>query len=1403
VTNLAAQAGATFPGIVKNRTQLFLFVLSLVFLTLAFAQPAFAAVSVTISPSQVALNPGAQQQFKATVSGTTNQVVIWGISGAGCAGITCGQITSGGVYTAPASIPIPNIVTVKATSFADASQVATAAVSINTPVTVTLSPTTAQVFTGGQQQFTVTVTGSKDTAVTWSLSGAGCSGVACGTVSSTGLYTAPAAVPNPARVSLTATSQADPTKSAASNVTIVSPVAVSVSPSTVSVPAGVKQQFTATVTGTSNTAVTWSLSGAGCSGATCGSISSSGLYTAPSAVPSPPQVTVTATSQAASTQSGSATVTVTAPIAVSVSPGAPNVVTSAQQQFTATVTGTSNKAVTWSLSGTGCSGAACGTITAAGLYAAPASVPNPATVNVTATSQVDTTKSGTATVTVVAPISVTVSPSSPSVATKAQQQFTATVTGTANTAVTWSVTGTGCNAAACGTITSSGLYTAPTSVPTSATVTVTATSQADVTKSGKATVTIVAGIAVSVTPASANVVTGAAQQFSATVVGSANTAVTWTLSGTGCSGATCGTITATGLYTAPAAIPNPATVTVTATSQADTTKSGKATVTIVAPVAVSVSPGSANVVTGAQQQFTAAVTGTANTLVTWTLSGGGCSGATCGTISAAGLYTAPASVPNPATVTVTATSQADKTKSGKATVTVIPPVAVSVSPTTASVTTGAQQQFTATVTGTANTAVTWSVSGAGCSGAACGTISASGLYTAPATVPVPSTVTVTATSQADTTKTGKATVTIIPPVVVTLSPTTAKVIAGGQQKFTVTVTGTANTAVTWTISGAGCSGATCGTISAAGLYTAPTTVPTPPTVTVTATSQADATKSASATVTIVPPTFVAVFPGTALIAVEQQLQFTARVSGASNTAVKWTLKGAGCSGAACGTISSAGLYTAPAAVPIVATIQVIATSASNSNKSASATVTIIASANGKLSGSFAFLFRGFDASGIYVMAGSFVADGNDNLTGVEDVNRTSGVLANQSFTGTYNIGPDNRGTFTINNGSGTSTFAFALSADGKTARFIEFDSSGVRGSGILKAQNTSAFFRGAIIGSYVSALGGADSSGGRIGALALLFYNGIGSITGSTWDANDNGTVLPPFAGFPGTYTVLPNGRGNEILFIQGFDGSTFHLAFYVVSSQEIFVVSSDPLDAGHPIFGGVALQQSGAPFAGSSFDGPTIFAETGLNNGSPDVSVGEITFDGNQTLAGQFAENNGGTITASGSLAGVYSVGNTGRMTFNITNAQTEAVSNAVGYAVSPNLAFVLDSSPAVRMGKIEPQVLVAPFDSSNIAGPFAFGPVEMAKENAELATGADLFDGTKTVSGTEDLSQTSGLTPSDQLAGTYAISAAPNNGSGTIMLTSPSAQSLAIWTVSFSEFVGLDLDPANTSPTIIRFEQ
>lgn len=189
--------------------------------------------------------------------------------------------------------------------------------SSSTSISVAVTPATANVALGQSQQFNATVTGTSNMAVTWSVAG----GVQNGTISSTGLYLAPGAVPSPAEVTVTATSVADATKTGTAVVTVVPPssnVQVSVSPATPAVPLFGTQQFTATVTGTSNGVVTWEVNGTAGGSRQFGFISSTGLYLAPSGVPTKSDgkggsatttLTITAVSQASATASGSASVT--------------------------------------------------------------------------------------------------------------------------------------------------------------------------------------------------------------------------------------------------------------------------------------------------------------------------------------------------------------------------------------------------------------------------------------------------------------------------------------------------------------------------------------------------------------------------------------------------------------------------------------------------------------------------------------------------------------------------------------------------------------------------------------------------------------------------------------------------------------------------------------------------------------------------------------------------------------------------------------------------------------------------------------------------------------------------------------------------------------------------------------
>jgi hypothetical protein len=147
--------------------------------------------------------------------------------------------------------------------------------------------------------------------------------------------------------------------------------------------------------------------------------------------------------------------------------------------------------------------------------------------------------------------------------------------------------------------------------------------------------------------------------FTAAVKGTTNTAVTWSLRGTACTGTPnpCGTITTAGVYQAPATAPNPSAVTIRATSQADSLATGELTVNVT-QVTVVVTPTVVTVGQGLVQQFTAvAVPDNAPQTFQWTCSpSSACAGFVPGPNSSdVAVYTAPSSPQNGVVVTATST----------------------------------------------------------------------------------------------------------------------------------------------------------------------------------------------------------------------------------------------------------------------------------------------------------------------------------------------------------------------------------------------------------------------------------------------------------------------------------------------------------------------------------------------------------------------------------------------------------------------------------------------------------------------------------------------------------------------------------------------------------------------------
>lgn len=181
-------------------------------------------------------------------------------------------------------------------------------------------------------------------------------------------------------------------------------------------------------------------------------------------------------------------------------------------------------------------------------------------------------------------------------------------------------------------------------------------------------------------------------------------------------------------------------------------------------VTVAVTSSGSSVLLGNMQQFTANVTGTSSTAVSWSVNGISGGNTIVGTISNTGLYTAPQDLPNPATVTIQATSQANSTASGNAVLTIDSDISVSVSATPSimsSVFPGGTLQLLATISsaGHPDAKVNWAVNGVANGNSAVGTIAVTGadtaLYTAPNTAPNPDSVNITAVCVADSSKAGK------------------------------------------------------------------------------------------------------------------------------------------------------------------------------------------------------------------------------------------------------------------------------------------------------------------------------------------------------------------------------------------------------------------------------------------------------------------------------------------------------------------------------------------------------------------------------------------------------------------------------------------------------------------------
>src|SRR5208283_4148416 len=432
-----------------------------------------------------------------------------------------------------------------------------------------------------------------------------------------------------------------------------------------------------------------------------------------------------------------------------------------------------------------------------------------------------------------------------------------------------------------------------------------------------------------------------------------------------------------------------------------------------------------------------------------------------------------------------------------------------------------------------------------------------------------------------------------------------------------------------------------------------------------------------------------------------------------------------------------------------------------------ATANFSLTVTGKIQGNYAFSFTGYNQGKAFYMAGSFVADGNGDITsGVFDRNGndaigpmtnvaiTPGTGANGQCpasgppTGTgsvYCVGRSgvtsggNLGTIVIVSPLGTYSFSVSLSLI-SDSRIILADPNnpGAWGSGVLKSQGS---LSGIMLTSGNFAFGsyGVDSGGNRYASAGYFITDASGNIQSGNGEAdtNDNGTLqsqAPAPAPLTGSVSAVDpaTGRGTATFTI---DSSTLHYAFYVVppspgklALSSLVAVQTDPISSGVPVTlasivergqanGGTTLFSNS--FLKTSLGGSTngdVFELNAVSNSGgtsvPNISLGLGDFDGTTDNNGNgkitsytFDENNGGVLTtpSQNNYTGTYSV--VGTTSGRVTVNLTGVANNPVWYLVSPNTGFVVGTDPAVTAGSFEPQNVTPPITITSLFGNFYGG--------------------------------------------------------------------------------------------------